>query len=120
MAWPTWTPPYLPSQSGTQVQDKPNIIENTFGDGYVQRILNGINFMSGTCTLTWGQIRNTDWQTIVTFMQGQLVTPFLWQLPDESSPRQWVAASWTKAYGTSTWVQNAQLTLKQDFTPPPT
>ncbi len=119
MAWATWNPSPAPSQDGTQRQMSPNMISNTFGDGYSQDVPNGINYVTGQVTVAWGQMTVSQWATIEAFLITSLTTPFLWTLPGETSPRQFRSVKWQLGYATLNWVSSVQATLKIDFTPAP-
>jgi phage-related protein len=117
MAWVTWVPPQQPSQAGSKVTDTPRVLSSNFGDGYVQRAPDGINYLNGQCSLTWNSISETNWLTITQFFEAHFTIPFLWQLPDETTPRQWVVTTWSKGWLVNNVLSGCTATLMVDFTP---
>ena len=117
MPWVTWVPPQQPSQSGTSLTTTPRLLTNTFGDGYIQTTPDGANFLLGDLSMGWNSIRVTDWAAIAAFLQAHVSVPFLYQLPDEVTPRQFRAVKWQKGYGTSYWLANCSADLAVDFSP---
>lgn len=88
----TLYPPIQPSYQGTQGDDKPRLITNTYGDGYKQDTPDGLNPILRTPTLVWDPILSTDAHTIMTFLDAHVGVPFYYTLPRDLAPRTWI---WT-------------------------
>ena len=75
---------------------EPSLLISKFGDGYVQRSPDGINFIQKSWTLKWENLTKNERDTIADFFQTQGgYLPFLWTYPGESSPTQVLATNWT-------------------------
>ena len=77
MAEFTWRPTV-----GAQADTEPRLLEAKFGDGYVQAVPNGINFMPETWDLTFNNLTDATALAIDTFLraQGGYIT-FDWKTP---------------------------------------
>lgn len=109
----TWMPDY----EGTELQEEPRILEAKFGDGYAQRLGDGINNNAPVLPLTFTNIDVTTANAIVAFFRAHGgTTPFLWTPPDETGTWQWVCKKWSKRYtGFGTRTLTAEFT--RDFAP---
>ncbi len=94
----TLYPPIQPSYQGTQGDNKPRLITNSYGDGYKQDTPDGLNPQNRTATLVWDPIRSTDAATIIAFLDAHVGVPFAYCLPRELAPRNWIWTSRTHTY----------------------
>lgn len=94
MALDIFTPPMQPTVgAGGASEVKPRRIETSMGDGYVQRIGDGINLTPAVATVVWDPISQTNAETIETFMEAHADgKAFLYRLPNENKTRAWI---WT-------------------------
>jgi phage-related protein len=88
----TWFP-----DTASQRKVKPSVLINKFGDGYEQRVANGINTQPDAWTLTFTKLR-ADALTLITFLQARNgVESFNWQNPYRSTNtyicREWSSTS---------------------------
>jgi phage-related protein len=97
MAFSTFTPPKTPIADGSQVDTNARVLEASFGDGYVQRVPDGINTIVTSTTLFWNGLSTADATTIDSFFAGlKGATPFLYQVPGDFVQRQWICKKWTR------------------------
>tara|TARA_R100001510_G_scaffold35766_1_gene32246 strand:- start:78 stop:422 length:345 start_codon:yes stop_codon:yes gene_type:complete len=77
---------------------KPNIITVKFGDGFEQRLMEGLNQNPKVFNLTWKHITETDADTIETFLDARAVDgeSFTYTPPNESSAMQFKCQNWSK------------------------
>jgi phage-related protein len=86
----------MPSNFNTSITSNPTIgfSKNTkttvnrvsFGDGYEQRVVAGINYMPATWQLSWKDQPISVIESIETFLKAQKGTdPFYWTPPGEST-----------------------------------
>jgi phage-related protein len=119
MAWDTFSPPQNPSQDGYSVSTTARLLSSTFGDGYVQRTPDGLNYVGSTVSLSWAEITQAHWTSIQAFLDAHNAVPFLYQLPSASAVQQWSCSAYKLgAFDGKIWYGNS-LTLTQDFTPAP-
>ena len=98
MTLPTFTPP-VNSDEKAVFEKNPNVLKANLGDGYVQRVVNGINPILRKQTLNWTNLTNAQAVTIDTFFSNQLgAHPFLWTPNGESTARVFVCSSWKLSY----------------------
>ncbi|ACL61033.1 phage tail protein [Methylobacterium nodulans] len=104
MAYPTFPTlgitPYGPVTIGSSKEAKAAVLTATFGDRYSQRTGDGINpltrdFSYRSIPLAADQIRQLE--DFLVSRKGYL--PFLFQVPFEPAPRQFICDSWTTDYG---------------------
>ena len=90
MAFPTLTPPKVPSRedgSGRPATNSRDLI-NTFGDGYEQRAPDGLNNIYRTVGLIWAYLQSSDANTLCgTFDGWGRTQAFYYTLPWETSQR---------------------------------
>lgn len=90
MALNTFSPPKPPSRQTARVQRLSRDLIATFGDGYEQRGVDGLNNLALSIPLIWAYLSLSEAQTIASFLDGQTrATPFYYTLPWESAPRKW-------------------------------
>jgi phage-related protein len=118
MAWDVLTPGQAPSQDGYQGKTSVRLLTSQFGDGYVQRAPDGLNFVGRTQTLTWTVIHGSLWAPIQAFLDAHVAVPFTYALPSGEGPTQWTHSGYTLGnYDGQNWYGNS-VQLTQDFTPP--
>lgn len=94
MTLAVFTPPRNPDQQD-EIEETPRVLKTTLGDGYVQRVGDGINTILLKATLTWTNLKLAQgWQIINFFRSKDGATPFTYTLPWEGVSRTWVCSSW--------------------------
>ena len=85
---------------GAQKSSAPKTRTIQFGDGYQQRILEGIpsHMNPKECQLTWDNIAETDADTIEDFLDARAEdsASFDWSPPDETDTYKWICPEWQK------------------------
>lgn len=90
MAPPTLTPAIAPSYSSTK-STKYKVIRAEFGDGYSQRVADGINSVKKMGTLVFENLAPSDADDIEDFFNDlKGADPFYYTLPLEGSPTLWI------------------------------
>lgn len=59
-----------------------------FGDGYEQTAADGINYQRRRLRLIWNNMRQSDANTIVSFLKTNAISGFQYQFPGDTN-RQW-------------------------------
>ena len=91
MAVFTWFP-----NAGHSLSVEPRVASAKFGDGYEQRVPNGINFILEKWSLTFSGTRQ-NMGLVEAFLRTHAgVTSFDWTNPDEVAGK-FVCKSWTKS-----------------------
>jgi phage-related protein len=81
------------------VQKQPFVLENQFGDGYVQRAGYGINADQGSYTPRWTNAYKAEADYIIGFLKGQKgYLPFYWTPNGESTQLCFVCKNYTYAW----------------------
>lgn len=76
---------FIPDKT-MQQQSKPKVYKATFGDGYEQRIAQGINNIAETYSVSFVNRTNEDIDDIITFLDSKNgVTSFAFTLPDSNA-----------------------------------
>lgn len=108
----TFTPPIVPSVSGTTQAKTPRVRRADFGDGYSQRGRDGLNYVKRTVTLTWESLSAADAATLDTFFDGVAgADAFAYTLPLESTEYKWTNGAVKKTY-----LGGERVTLSVDLT----
>lgn len=113
----TFSPPRLPSVSGTSLVEQPRLISNKMGDGYVQDTPDGLNTTPGQLTLSWAQIYPSEVTAIYAFLNAHVGQAFLYTIPREGSPRKWIWLQRQRTYPSPTF-DALTITLGERFTLP--
>lgn len=93
MAIFTWNPEF-----GAAQEKKPRVRTVSFGDGYEQRLRDGINNNPSKWTLQFNMRDNTETDAIMSFLDARGGSEaFSWTPPYESTPIRVVCRSWTKS-----------------------
>ena len=84
---------YIPTY-GASEQTKPRVRAANFGDGYEQRVADGINTTKRVWTLTFSKSA-ADMATVVAFLANEGgLTAFTWT-PPRGASGLWVCREWT-------------------------
>jgi len=91
--FPSITPSY-----GLRKSSGPNVKQVQFGDGYIQRIVYGLNQNLKMYNPTWNNISETDADTISDFLDARAGSEsFDWTPPGETSSYKFICQAWTKS-----------------------
>jgi len=102
---------YNPSKSFSS-SSKPRVITSQFGDGYSQRVGQGINRIVKEWSLVFKSRSLTDANAIETFFVARSgVEGFLWTPPGESTTYSVICSEWSKTYDS-----NISATIQAKFT----
>lgn len=94
MALPVFTPPQIPSLSSS-FEEEPRILRVDFGDGYSQRVADGLNSNQMKVTLNFDVLTSVELGTIRTFLSARGgYEAFTYTLPQEVSARKWICPRW--------------------------
>ncbi len=96
---------------------KPRVTRYDFGDGYTQRVTNGLNPIKEEYSAMWSYLTPTDKETLKNFFVGLGgVTAFLFKPPLETEYKKYTCTEWQftpKAgnwfSGTATFVEELDL-----------
>ena len=95
---------------------KHNLVENPFGDGYTQRLEDGLNQLSDNWNVPWNCLINADARTLIDFMNAHRVQPFLWTPPDELVAKKYICKNLTHSpTGNIPGHTDVSVTLEQVF-----
>lgn len=93
MATFTWTPSFT-----ARASYKPRVRTARFGDGYEQRLADGINVRPAVWALTFDNRDNTETAALLAFLQARNgVEAFDWTPPYEASAIRVVCREWNKS-----------------------
>lgn len=84
-------PTYGPTSKtvGTRVR------KTDFGDGYGQRVEDGINTVRAQWNVGWSSLTEAEKTAVDVFLAERKGTKyFLWTPPGEGSPLKWICSSW--------------------------
>lgn len=80
-----------PCATGSSGGVDPRILKSQFGEGYAQRLPDGLNAKPRTWDATFTKLSPETKQAICDFLDSlDYCRPFLWARPGESTPRKWV------------------------------
>jgi len=86
---------YNPTYGASEVT-KPRVLVTTFGDGYEQRVVDGINHIRRVWNLTFSKT-GADMAAVISFLENEGgVTSFNWT-PPRGSAGLWVCREWSRA-----------------------
>ena len=106
--------PAIDCTFGTPVSYAPRVLKNAYGNGYEQRVGDGLNTVAEKWTVAWQGIAWSECLEINTFLKAQKgYLPFLWTPPGEA-PLQVKCESWSREK-TSGNTGNVQATFEQVF-----
>ncbi len=116
MPFPTFTP-IVPPVAGTSGSDNYSVLTVAFGDSYSQRMPSGINSVYEEIDLMWQNITFAEMDSIRSFFRSvRGVTPFLFQLPVETTPRTFITTTplqWQSGPGGITY--EVSITIREVF-----
>lgn len=111
MATFTFTPSFEPV-----LTEKPRVLTAKFGDGYEQRVGDGINIRSRSWQLVFKQRTSTEMAPIIAFLRAQNgITAFDWTDPDGVAGK-FVCRDWQKTTNTAV-TQTLTCTFEEVFEP---
>lgn len=86
------------ARAGATGKVSPRVKKVAFGDGYEQRVMDGVNSDLRTYSVSFNgyKPRMKEIQLFLTNHGG--VRSFYWQAPDRSEPRLYVCEEWTDTY----------------------
>lgn len=91
-----FAPPFAPSES-TATTRTPAVLLAQYGDGYEQRLANGINPRRLAASVVWNALTAADALIISNIFEGLGgVSPFTYALPPDATVRRWLCESWTQ------------------------
>jgi phage-related protein len=102
----TFSPPRNPN-SPLDTQMQPRVLRNSFGDGYIQSIPDGLNTYPRMINPTWSPLSESDINALESFFEAHVGTVFFYTLPDETTPRKWECVKWTRSQSTGWWDMSA-------------
>jgi len=106
----TYTPDF-----GAQAAYKPRVRVTAFGDGYEQRVADGINVRAQVWNLQFNNRTNTEAGNILTFLEARNgVEAFDWTPPNESTAIKVVCREWTKTVARAN-LNNVSASFQQVF-----
>jgi phage-related protein len=98
MALDTFVPPVRQSP-GTKIKPTVKIKKAEFGDGYTQKMPDGLNHIRDGVTLTWDTLLPEQAKDMELFMKQKLGTiPFLYDV-DEGEFVRWTCEIWERGRG---------------------
>lgn len=107
----TWVPSH-----GTQVKRRPRVLKAQFGDGYAQRVGDGINNSPQKWDIRFEDISKADALAIDNYLAGKGgVTKFSWTTPDGVTAN-FVCEEWSRTFSQENGHQ-VTATFEQDFAP---
>lgn len=92
----TFRPPVHPSFNSTK-SVQPRILKARFGDGYNQRVADGLNALPQTWDLRWNTLTAAQVDEIEAFLTVTAgYKAFLWTPLDRTQPLKFIVESWTR------------------------
>lgn len=93
----TWIP-----DRGFNTETTPRVLTAKFGDGYSQRVADGINSLEQTWTLSFNSRSLTEVTAIESFLVTKGgITRFTWTPPDSSTEYRVICSRWNISYETN-------------------
>ena len=83
MAFPTFTPPRNPDVTSSST-DTPRGRVIAYGDGYTKREIEGINGINRSRSLMFSALNQTDYHSIISFIEGMGYGAFYYAVPGQS------------------------------------
>lgn len=93
---PTTFPSVVPSQASSK-STAVDMLKMNFGNGYEQRVANGINYMRDKWAVSWEGLNVTDRNTVISFLNSISAGDyFTWTTPFDSVSKKFVLdGDWT-------------------------
>jgi len=99
-----------------QVDNEPRVKVAKFGDGYEQRVADGINNDPDSWTISFTQRSGADIQALYDFMKARGgVEAFDWVPRGEVTARKFVCRKWTRKFDAYDVVQSVTFRLEEVF-----
>ncbi len=112
----TFTPARPPSYASRKSVTY-KTIEANFGDGYVQRTVDGINNKPVMYELTWSALLPAEANAIESFLDSQGgATAFLYTVPRDSTQRKYRCKTWSRSLDTPA-TDSISATFEEVFDP---
>ena len=104
------------SDSTAPLPVKPAVSRYEFGDGYTQRVKNGLNSTPEGQNVVWELLTLAEKDTLVAFLKQHAgVTAFTWIPPGETVARQYTCGEWKFWYKSGWWYGTATFTEEFDL-----
>ncbi len=88
----------LPPSYACVLEEKPRVLAVAFGDGYSQRMADGINHIAAQWKLTWNAVTPADADTLCDYFRATGGTDAVtWTPPRESTEKKWIVTQWTRS-----------------------
>tara|TARA_R100000458_G_C8096076_1_gene124740 strand:+ start:181 stop:549 length:369 start_codon:yes stop_codon:yes gene_type:complete len=101
---------------GAKRDSRPKVKTVSFGDGYEQRLVFGLNQSPKLWDLKWTAKDSTDADAIEAFLEARAgQEAFDWIPPDDTSSYKWVCETWTRDHRYAN-VNTIRAKFKQVFT----
>lgn len=114
MAFPTFTPPYPPALNSTNTPEF-KVLKASFGDGYEQRVPDGINSVRDVRSYKWEYLSPSEGDAIETFIKGQKgAMPFYFVPPGSIVPQKFICENFSRER-VSNGSSNITVTFRQSF-----
>ncbi|MDG5496976.1 MULTISPECIES: phage tail protein [Azospirillaceae] len=109
--------PPQPPNVGFSVENTIRLSVAQFGDGYSQRIADGINNLQQSTSLSWSALTAVEADAIEGFFKARSDgSAFTYTLPGTTGAVRWMIAQWTRTLETpGLWNINASLTKVFDL-----
>jgi phage-related protein len=92
----TFPAPYGPTFGGSSKKTSARVRKTDFGDGYGQRVTDGLNALRDEWSVSWDALTESEAATMDAFLRARLGTQFfLWAPPGETLAKKWICAEWT-------------------------
>jgi phage-related protein len=96
----TWPLTVGPSFSGSSARTTTRTLRAEFGDGYSQRVADGLNSVRDVWTVAFENLTEAEYTSARDFLRQQQGTAsFFWTPPGETVARRWVCEEWTTQQG---------------------
>jgi phage-related protein len=102
MTYPSFYPPKNP-QYPLDITNQPRLIQSQLGPGDSAYSPDGINVTLLSTTLKFEPLAQAEYNAIDTFFTTYIGQPFFYTLPDEATPRLWLASSRVRRAKATTW-----------------
>lgn len=102
-----------PNYNTSSKQYTARVLETQFGDGYRQRVADGINCIQREYTLEWIGTNSDIDELVAHFVERAGYQSFTWTPPDESSMK-WTCQKWVRT-DLGTDVSQLTATLRQEY-----
>jgi phage-related protein len=87
---PATFPGVVPSQNTTKSIEQ-NMVEVVMGNGYLQRVPNGINFLRDHISIEWQNLNQTDTNTVNSFLDSlETGDYFTWTSPFDTVSKKYI------------------------------